>query len=182
MEFFNNIYFNIIDIIIIIILLTSCIVATFRGFIKEAFSIISWLFSLMVAFHLYERFKLELLNYLNQEIIIDIIAFGFPFLTTLLISHFISKWLSPKFSVSSFLFFDKILGFVFGMFRGVIIIILVYLGFLYLIGKDRILPNILLEAYSYKYIQASSDILGNVFMEGTNIDNKNKKSIEPNGS
>ena len=85
MEFFNNIYFNIIDIIIIAILLTSCIVATFRGFIKEAFSIISWLFSLMAAFHLYERFKLELLNYLNQEIIIDIIAFGFPFLSTLLI-------------------------------------------------------------------------------------------------
>ena len=81
MEFFNNIYFNIIDIIIIAILLTSCIVATFRGFIKEAFSVISWLFSLMAAFHLYERFKLELLNYLNQEIIIDIIAFGFPFLT-----------------------------------------------------------------------------------------------------
>ena len=182
MEFFNNIYFNIIDVIIITILLTSCIVATFRGFVKEAFSIISWLFSLMAAFHLYERFKLQLLNYLNQEIIIDVIAFGFPFLTTLLISHIISKWLSPKFSLSSFLFLDKILGFVFGIFRGVIIIILVYLGFMYLIGKDRILPNILLEAYSYKYIQASSDILGNVFMERPNIDNENKKSIEPNGN
>ena len=53
---------------------------------------------------------------------------------------------------------------------------------MYLIGKDRILPNILLEAYSYKYIQASSDILGNVFMERPNIDNENNKSIEPNGS
>ena len=68
------------------------------------------------------------------------------------------------------------------MFRGVIIIILVYLGFLYLIGKDKILPNILLEAYSYKYIQASSDILGNIFVKQTNLDNQNKKSTAPNGN
>ena len=182
MEFFNNIYFNIIDIIIIIILLTSCIVATFRGFIKEAFSIISWLFSLIAAFHLYDRFKLELVDHINQKIIIDIIAFGFPFLTAFLISHLISKWLSPKFSISSFLFFDKILGFVFGMFRGVIIIVLVYLGFLYLIGRDKILPNILLEAYSYKYIKTSSDILGNLFIERKNLDDQNKKSTAPNSN
>ena len=43
-------------------------------------------------------------------------------------------------------------------------------------------PNILLEAYSYKYIQASSDILGNVFIERTNLDNQSKKSTEPNGN
>ena len=60
MEFMHNIYFNIVDIFILIIILTSCIVATFRGFIKETFSIISWIFSLFVAFNLFEKFKLQL--------------------------------------------------------------------------------------------------------------------------
>ena len=137
MEIFNNIYFNIIDILILIIILTSCIVATFRGFIKETFSIISWIFSLFVAFNLFEKFKLELIDYISQKIVIDVIAFSFPFLTTLFISHLISKWLSPKFNFSEILFLDKVFGFLFGILRGALIVVLFYLGFLYLIGKEK---------------------------------------------
>ena len=126
MEMFNNIYFNIIDILILIIILTSCIVATSRGLIKQTFSIISWVVSLFVAFNLFDKFKLELINYISQKIIIDVIAFSFPFLTTLLISHLISKWLSPKFNFSELLFLDKVFGFLFGALRGTLIVILLY--------------------------------------------------------
>ena len=165
MEIFNNIYFNIIDILILIIILTSCIVATFRGFIKETFSIISWIFSLFVAFNLFEKFKLELIDYISQKIVIDIIAFSFPFLTTLLISHLISKWLSPKFNFSEILFLDKVFGFLFGVIRGTLIVILLYLGFLYLIGKEKKLPDLLLEAYTYKYLKNTTDVLSDFFIE-----------------
>ena len=165
MEIFNNIYFNIIDILILIIILTSCIVATFRGFIKETFSIISWIFSLFVAFNLFEKFKLELIDYISQKIIIDVIAFSFPFLTTLLISHLVSKWLSPKFNFSEILFLDKVFGFLFGALRGALIVILLYLGFLYLIGKEKKLPDLLLEAHTYKYLKNTTDVLSNFFIK-----------------
>ena len=164
MEIFNNIYFNIIDILILTIILTSCIVATFRGFIKETFSIISWIFSLFVAFNLFEKFKLELIDYISQKIIIDVIAFSFPFLTTLFISHLISKWLSPKFNFSEILFIDKVFGFLFGALRGMLIVILLYLGFLYLIGKEKQLPNLLLEAHTYKYLKITNDVLSDFFI------------------
>ena len=108
MEFFENTYFNIVDIIIISIILISCVVATFRGFIKEAFSIVSWIFALIVAIKLYEKFKLELIEYISHKITVDIVAFGFPFLTTLFISSLISTWLSPKFTIPGLLIFDKI--------------------------------------------------------------------------
>ena len=165
MEIFNNIYFNIIDILILIIILTSCIVATFRGFIKETFSIISWIFSLFVAFNLFEKFKLELIDYISQKIVVDIIAFSFPFLTTLFVSHLISKWLSPKFNFSEILFLDKVFGFLFGTLRGTLIVILLYLGFLYLIGKEKKLPNLILEAYTYEYLKNSTDMLSEFFTE-----------------
>ena len=165
MEIFNNIYFNIIDILILIIILTSCIVATFRGFIKETFSIISWIFSLFVAFNLFEKFKLELIDYISQKIVIDVIAFSFPFLTTLFVSHLISKWLSPKFNFSEILFLDKVFGFLFGTLRGTLIVILLYLGFLYLIGKEKKLPNLILEAYTYEYLKNSTDMLSEFFTE-----------------
>ena len=161
MEFFENTSFNIIDIIIISIILISCVVATFRGFIKEAFSVVSWFFSLIVAFRLFERFKLELINYISQKIIIDIVAFGFPFLTTLFISNLISSWLSPKFSIPGLLIFDKTFGLIFGMFRGVLFGVLLYLGLIYLLGKEKSLPSIILEAYTFNYIKTTADVLSN---------------------
>ena len=159
MEFFNNLYFNIIDILVFAVIITSCIVATFRGFVKELFSIISWILSLIVTFNLYEKFKIKLLDYVSQEIIVDVLAFGFPFITTLIITNIISSWLSPKFDMSEVLIFDKICGFVFGALRGFLLILLFYLGFLYLIGKEKKLPDTLLEAYSFKYINFSAELL-----------------------
>ena len=165
MEIFNNIFFNIIDIFILIIILTSCIVATFRGFIKETFSIISWFFSLFVAFNFFEKFKLELVDYISQKLVIDIISFSFPFLTTLFFSYLISKWLSPKFNFSEILILDKLLGFLFGALRGGLLVLLLYLGFIYLIGKERKLPDLILDAYSYQYLKITTDTLSNFFIE-----------------
>ena len=176
MEFFNNLYFNIIDILVFGVILTSCIVATFRGFVKELFSIISWILSLIAAFGFYEQFKMKLLEHIAQEIIADFLAFGFPFLTTLIITNIISSWLSPKFDMNGLLIFDKICGFVFGAFRGLLLIFLFYLGFLYLIGNNKILPNTLLESYSFKYIDISSESLVNFLKKNDPLsDNETKK-------
>ena len=163
MEYFNNLYFNIIDIIVFGVILTSCIVATLRGFVKELFSIISWILSLIVAFNFFEKFKVKLLNHISQEIIVDFLAFGFPFLGTLILSSIISNWLSPKFDINGVLIFDKICGFVFGAFRGFLLILLFYLGFLYLIGNDKKMPDALIEAYSFKYINLSAELLVKFF-------------------
>ncbi len=176
MEILHNIYFNIIDIFILIIVLTSCIVATFRGFIKETFSIASWIFSLFVAYKLFEKFKLELVEYISQKIVVDVIAFSFPFLTTLFFSHLISKWLSPKFDFSEILFLDKVFGFLFGALRGALIVILFYLAFIYLIGKEKKLPDLILEAYTYQYLKNTTDALSEYFGEQVEpVDNQNKK-------
>ena len=165
MDFFENVYFNIIDILVISIILISCVVATFRGFVKETFSIISWLIALIVAFQLYERFKLELVQYISQKVIVDIVAFGFPFLTTLFISNLISSWLSPKFSVPGLLIFDKLFGLIFGVTRGILFVLLLYLGVTYLLGKEKSLPSIILEAYTFNYIKKTANVLGNFIIK-----------------
>ena len=150
--------------------------ATFRGFIKETFSIISWIFSLFVAYNLFEKFKLELVEYISQKFVVDVIAFSFPFLVTLFISHLISKWLSPKFNFSEMLFLDKVFGFLFGALRGALIVVLFYLGFLYLIGKERELPDLILEAYAYQYLKNTTDALSDYFVEQVEpAGNLNKK-------
>ena len=140
MEFLSNIYFNIVDLVVISFILISCIVASYRGFIKEVFSMICWIAALMTAYYLHEKIKIELQEYINQKIIIDIVSFGIPFLIALFISNLISKWLSPKFSLPGLLFFDKVGGFIFGVLRGIFFIVLLYLGFLY--EAVDLIPNV----------------------------------------
>ena len=178
MDFFENTYFNVIDIIVISIILISCVVATFRGFVKETFSIVSWLFALIVALQLYERFKLELIDYITQKVIVDIVAFGFPFLTSLFISNLISSWLSPKFSVAGLLIFDKLFGLIFGIFRGLLFVVLLYLGLIYLLGKEKSLPSIIIEAYTFKYVKITSDVLSG-FISKRKLPG-NKKNMDVN--
>ena len=162
MEFLSNIYFNIVDLVVISFILISCIVASYRGFVKEVFSMICWIAALMTAYYLHEKIKIELQEYINQKIIIDIVSFGIPFLIALFISNLISKWLSPKFSLPGLLFFDKVGGFIFGVLRGIFFIVLIYLGFLYLLGKEQ-RPNILLEAKTYDYITTTANLIVKLF-------------------
>ena len=172
MEFLSNIYFNIVDLIVISFILISCIVASYRGFIKEVFSMICWIAALMTAYYLHEKIKIELQEYINQKIIIDIVSFGIPFLIALFISNLISKWLSPKFSLPGLLIFDKLGGFIFGVLRGIFFIVLLYLGFLYLLGKEQ-RPNLLLEAKTYNYITKTANLVIKLFPVELNYKDEN---------
>ena len=73
--------------------------------------------------------------------------------------------MSPKFNFSEILFLDKVFGFLFGILRGTLIVILFYLGFLYLIGKEKKIPDLILEAYTYEYLKNTTDTLSNFFIE-----------------
>ena len=169
MDVLNNI-FNGIDILIISIILISSIVAAFRGFVKEIFSLFSWVFSIIISFHFFTDFKIILAEYVNQKIIIDVIAFGLPFLISLFICHLISNWLSPKFNTSEVLFFDKFIGLIFGGFRGILIVVLLFLGFKYLVGVN--LPEWLIEAYSFPYLDTIGNILKEILVDENLIDIK----------
>ena len=58
-----------------------------------------------------------------------------------------SNFEEKELNFSEILFLDKVFGFLFGALRGALIVVLFYLAFLYLIGKERELPDLILEAY-----------------------------------
>ena len=161
MELWNEIYFNIIDLFVISFITISCIVASYRGFIKEVFSMICWIAALVISFHFYETIRIQFEDIINNKTFLETISFCLPFIITLFVSTLISKWLSPKFTLQGLLIFDKFGGFIFGILRGMFLIILLYLGFIYLLGKEKNipLPNIILEATSYDYIKNTSILL-----------------------
>ena len=175
MELWNEIYFNIIDLFVISFITISCIVASYRGFIKEVFSMICWIAALVTSFHFYETIRIQFEDIINNKTFLETISFCLPFIITLFVSTLISKWLSPKFTLQGLLIFDKFGGFIFGILRGLFLIILLYLGFIYLLGKEKNipLPNIILEATSYDYIKNTSIFLIKLLpLETKTIENK----------
>ena len=68
---------------------------------------------------------------------------------------------------------DKLIGFIFGAFRGVLIVVLLFLGFKYLVGEN--LPEWLLEAYSFHYLDTIGNILKEIFLDEDVIVTKEQK-------
>ena len=111
MELWNEIYFNIIDLFVISFITISCIVASYRGFIKEVFSMICWIAALVTSFHFYETIRIQFEDIINNKTFLETISFCLPFIITLFVSTLISKWLSPKFTLQGLLIFDKFISF-----------------------------------------------------------------------
>lgn len=112
---------NYIDWFIIGIILLSVIVSLFRGFIREVFSLVSWVAAFFVAANFYE----EIATYLTQiqtPYLRNGVAMGILFLATLIIGGLISYALGKLVDKTGLTGTDRVLGGCFGLLRGVLIV------------------------------------------------------------
>jgi membrane protein required for colicin V production len=119
--------FNWVDAIVVIILLVSGGFATMRGFVKEAFVLLSWIAATVVTLKVYPM----LLPWMQQQIKSQ---WGASLTTSLLIFCATLVALLPfttfiigKVQGSALSALDRSLGFLFGVLRGVLAVSLLYL-------------------------------------------------------
>ena len=129
----GNISLNWIDFLLVGIFIFSLAVGTFKGFIKEIFSIIEWVGSAFLAYSFRLNLSLLLplnsLNDFSKEILSSIIIFICAFIIFRLIGNIISKGMK----LIGFSFFDRFLGSAFGALRALAVIV-----FIFLIAKDEV--------------------------------------------
>jgi membrane protein required for colicin V production len=118
-----------IDIVIIAIIALSAILSLFRGFVKEALALATWLVALWVAITFYDPLAQWLGSWITLVSAQKISAFAVLFIAVLLLGtvvNFLAGALVSKTGLSGT---DKMLGMVFGVARGgVIVAILVLLA------------------------------------------------------
>ena len=119
-----------LDIAIIGLILISVLVGFIRGFTKELMSIASWVISIYLAFNFYEPAAKYFSQFVNQEILSNIIGGGAIFVVSLFIFSLIGYLISKAVSASGIKGTDRVLGAVLGVVRGVLII-----GFLIVISS-----------------------------------------------
>ena len=126
-----------IDVVIISLIALSAILSLFRGFVKEALALITWLVALWVAMAFYEELAVWLSQWIATPSAQKVTAFGILFICVLLLGAIVNYLAGKLVDKTGLTGTDKLLGVIFGVARGAAIVaILVLLAGLTPVPQD----------------------------------------------
>lgn len=115
---------NAADLVIVALIVVSVLVSLFRGFIKEAFSIVVWIAAIFAAFQVAEPFAEALEPIIDLPSARMIVAFAAVFLLVLVIGGLIGFLVSKMVEKTGLSPTDRLFGALFGLARGLVIVVL----------------------------------------------------------
>jgi membrane protein required for colicin V production len=131
---------TLLDVVLIVVMLISGLLAMIRGFIREVLSIAAWGAAAVAAVFLAPRLTPLVQGYVSSDKIAQAVAIGGVFLITLLIVSIITVRISDMVLDSRVGALDRTMGFLFGLGRGLIIVVIAFLFFAWLV-PDRSQPE-----------------------------------------
>ncbi len=149
---------TIVDFVLLGILLISGLIATYRGFMKEALSVSSWLVAALGAVFFWPVAKPFARSLVEPQLLADILGLLGIFLILLIPISFVSFRVQELVRGTHAGPLDRSLGFVFGIARGLLVVGLGYLTFSSLATpKDH--PEWLREARLLPVIKGTADVI-----------------------
>src|SRR5438309_1304800 len=149
---------TLLDVILIAVMLVSAILAMIRGFMREVLSIAAWVVAAVATLYAYSKVLPYARSYFNNDIIAAAAVIGGTFLLTLLVVSVITVRFSDMVLDSRVGALDRTLGFLFGLARGLIIVVVAFLFFAWLV-PPRTQPSWVANAKSRVVLQATGDWL-----------------------
>ena len=117
---------NITDWVILGVVIASGIISLFRGFTKEFLSLFLWVFSFIAAISLEYLVSPFITGYIGNPEISKIGAYVVIFVACIFIGGIVINMISKLIKWSGVSGFDKFLGVLFGMARGLIVIFVIF--------------------------------------------------------
>jgi membrane protein required for colicin V production len=155
---------TLLDIVLIVVMLISGLLAMVRGFMREILSIIAW--ALAAVAGLYGALKLATpakayFGNLPDSAVVAGVALG-CFLLTLIVVSVITVRISDMVLDSRVGALDRTLGFLFGLARGLFIVVVAFVFFNWLV-PDKSQPNWVKSAKSLVVLKATGEKLQGLF-------------------
>lgn len=149
---------TLLDIILLTVMLISGLLAMIRGFMREILSIAAWIAAALATLYLFNRLVPYAQQYFNNDMVAKAAVIGGVFLGTLLIVSIITVRISDMILDSRIGALDRTLGFLFGLARGLIIVVVAFLFFDWLVPQKS-QPNWVTGAKSRVVLASTGDWL-----------------------
>ena len=125
-----------LDFIILTVIIISTVISLMRGFTKEMLSIFGWLLAIYGTAFALPLIRPFAQDYIAPDWLADGLVVVFTFVLILGVFSLISSRFAKKLKESSIGFIDRLLGIVFGVARGVLIIVFAYFVILLLLPLE----------------------------------------------
>src|SRR3954471_15362919 len=149
---------TLLDILLLVVMLISGLLAMIRGFMREVLSIAAWGLAALATLYAFSRLPPTGKQCIASDIAAAAVTIVGVFLITLLVISIITVRISDMILDSRVGALDRTLGFLFGLGRGLVIMVVAYLFFAWLVPA-RTQPNWVANAKSKLVLQSTGDWL-----------------------
>ena len=147
-----------LDIVLLAVMLISGLLALVRGFMREILSIAAWGAAALVTLYSYAKLLPTAKAYFGSDTIALAVVVAGTFLATLIVVSVITVRISDMILDSRIGALDRTLGFLFGLARGLLIVVVAYEFFIWLVPEKQ-RPDWVQQAKSRAVLDASGEWL-----------------------
>ncbi len=145
---------TILDLVLLAVMLISGLLAMIRGFMREILSIASWGIAALATLYSFQKLLPFAKNYINNDTIAAAAVIGGVFIGTLIVISLITTRISDMVLDSRIGALDRTLGFLFGLARGLLIVVVAFLFFTWLV-PDKQRPDWVTAAKSLTVLNST---------------------------
>jgi membrane protein required for colicin V production len=149
---------TLLDIGLLAVMLVSGLLAMVRGFMREVLSIAAWGTAALVTLFAFNKLLPTAKTYFNNDTVASIVVVAGVFIGTLIVVSIITVRISDMILDSRIGALDRTLGFLFGLARGLLIVVVAFLFFTWLV-QDKQQPDWVTGAKSRVVLQGTGDWL-----------------------
>ncbi|MBT3070044.1 CvpA family protein [Rhodomicrobium sp. Az07] len=147
-----------LDIILVGIMILSGFLAMLRGLTREMLSIMSWALAAIVTLLAYSHFKDDVRGMIDTPMLADATLIALAFITSLIVFSLLTANISERVLDSRVGAVDRTLGFVYGLLRGLILVVIAFLIVSQIVDRQN-LPRWVREARSLPLIESTGDTI-----------------------
>src|SRR6266571_3870523 len=149
---------TILDLVLLAVMLISGLLAMVRGFMREVLSIAAWGAAALVTLYSFSKLLPTAKTYFNNDTVASVVVVAGTFVGTLLVVSVITVRISDMILDSRIGALDRTLGFLFGLARGLLIVVVAFLFFTWLV-PDKQRPDWVTGAKSRLVLQGTGEWL-----------------------
>src|ERR1700754_1060819 len=147
---------TILDLVLLGVMLISGLLAMVRGFMREILSIAAWGAAALVTLYAFSKLLPTAKAYINNDTVASVVVVAGVFVGTLIVVSIITVRISDMILDSRIGALDRTLGFLFGLARGLLIVVVAFLFFIWLV-PDKQRPDWVANAKSRVVLQGTGD-------------------------